>query len=109
MGMPLKGTATKGEFWLAHVPWWDVAACGLVPLAAHKVWGLGSFHLSSQTFDAFLEPLAASFIRPPPQPFLSTLLLHFLTLLALVGGQTLIKKRALHKEKCLVKGGTEAH
>jgi len=65
---------------------------GLVPLAAHKEWDLGNLSPSSQTFNALLEPLAASFIRPPPQSFLSTLLLHLLTLLALVEEQTEIRR-----------------
>lgn len=70
-------------------------------LAAQKVWDLGNFPPSSQTFNAFLEPLAASFICPTPQSLLSTLLLHLLTLLALVRGQTPISRRPLHRVNVL--------
>lgn len=78
-------------------------AQGLVLKAAQKIWDLGNSPPSSQTFNAFLEPLAASFICSPPQSLLSTLLLHLLTLLALVEGQTLIS-RSLHGENVLPEG-----
>lgn len=79
-------------------------AQGSVALAAQKIWDLGNSSPSSHTFNAFLEPLAASFIRPSPQSLLSTLLLHLLTLLTLVGGQTLISRRSLHRDNVLPKG-----
>lgn len=69
--------------------------------AAQKVWDPDNFPPSSQTFNAFLEPLAASFICPTPQSLLSTLLLHLLTLLALDGRQTLISRRPLHRKNAL--------
>lgn len=71
-------------------------AHGLIPLAAHEEWDLANLSPSSQIFNALLELLAASFIRPLPQSFFSTLLLDLLTLLALVEEQTEIRRNTQH-------------